>query len=1209
MFSISGLVLLCTAVSLVGAVLFLTQALTDRATTEMHHTLTGVQGYLDNQRSDLLGTAHLVADDSVVRREVTTGNTPALVVHLTPFYADLNADVLDVIDARGRVVVRMEDTHTSGDKATGLASVRSALSGHEVVVAERDVLKRETAGGYALRASVPVLNDGRVVGVVVVGRQLGSIFASRIGHALDANVNIIAGARRTGTTLTDRNGLPEEGVLEPQSILSRIAHGSVSVATVKGDSGTVLSGIVPLQGDSGASVGAVEIVRPLGPIYDVIRSLSWLLLLLGAIVVAAGTVLALSLSRRLTSRLSVLESTASRVAAMVEDDVELGKLHVAEAVQGNDEVASLARSFAAMMTELDRHMADNARLYAASQARVRELTGLAEVARLLTAVSSVRETLDALGEHVCRLVGCEAVAIWLPEDGNVPALHGGHGLPKQYETLARKAFATIESPEFEIASQEALSSGEIIVRDLNTEPEEFRVGPRGELRQVLVDAGMQGATAIPLRLQNRIVGALSCYTAAPGSLQSAELNLLKTVADQVAVAVENARLAEEGQARAALQAALEERRIGEEAVRASEIRYRTMIEQSPLGIQIFAPDGTLVAINRAWADLFRLDESSIGVFNILHSPEMDALGVSNDVQRIFNGEATTMPPVKYDLPWVSVNGDEPEYRWLQAFGYALKDEDGRVREVIVMYQDITERLIAEEQLLEKEAQYRGIFEATSDALIIVDEHGKLVEVNPAACGMYGYPREELIGQQAMLDIPQVEATLEQVDAYRQQAVNRRKDGTSFDIEGRVTRLVYRGAMHYLIVARDVTEQVRAYEFLEQRVEERTRELSTLLEVSHNVASTLELQPLLSLILDQLRTVVDYSGAAILSLQGEHFIVLDRRMPNGLPLAGPESYSLQDSLMIVEELRHGTPVVVGDARERGPMADAYRHSLAEHFHTTFNFERSLMIVPLMFKDRMIGALSLSHAEPNFYTQSHAALVAAIASHAAVAIENARLYEQAQDVAVLEERQRLARELHDSVSQALYGIALGAKTARTLLDRDPSKVADPLEYVLSQAHAGLTEMRALIFELRPESLEAEGLVAALEKQAEALRARHGIEVHIETCAEPDVPMVIKEAMYRIAQEAMHNTLKHARARTLGLRFCTTGDGIELEISDDGAGFDTGGSFPGHLGLRTMRERALRLGGIFSVTSAPGEGTSILVRLPIAVDSTPAVRSQAV
>jgi signal transduction histidine kinase len=199
------------------------------------------------------------------------------------------------------------------------------------------------------------------------------------------------------------------------------------------------------------------------------------------------------------------------------------------------------------------------------------------------------------------------------------------------------------------------------------------------------------------------------------------------------------------------------------------------------------------------------------------------------------------------------------------------------------------------------------------------------------------------------------------------------------------------------------------------------------------------------------------------------------------------------------------------------------------------------------------------------------------------------------AALEERQRLARELHDSVSQALYGIVLGTKTARALLESSPAKAAEALEYALSLAESAFTEMRALIFELRPEYLETEGLVAALVKQAELLRARRGIDVHTELCEEPALPMHAKETLYRIAQEALTNIAKYARASHVALCMtCVPGE-IVLEVIDDGIGFSTDDLAPGHLGLRTMQERAERAGGTFHIESASEKGTRVEVRIP--------------
>src|SRR6266567_1152824 len=208
----------------------------------------------------------------------------------------------------------------------------------------------------------------------------------------------------------------------------------------------------------------------------------------------------------------------------------------------------------------------------------------------------------------------------------------------------------------------------------------------------------------------------------------------------------------------------------------------------------------------------------------------------------------------------------------------------------------------------------------------------------------------------------------------------------------------------------------------------------------------------------------------------------------------------------------------------------------------------------------------------------------------------LYEQAQELAALQERQRLARELHDSVSQALYGIGLGAYTAREALESDPEQALASIDYVLTLAEAGLAETHALIFELRPESLEIEGLVAALTKQVAVLRSRYKLTVDADLGEEPDLLMETKHALYRVAQEALHNIVKHARASKVELRLARQANEFTLEVRDNGKGFDPAGPFPGHLGLRSMRERVTKIGGTLSIESVPGQGTCIEVRMPI-------------
>jgi len=266
--------------------------------------------------------------------------------------------------------------------------------------------------------------------------------------------------------------------------------------------------------------------------------------------------------------------------------------------------------------------------------------------------------------------------------------------------------------------------------------------------------------------------------------------------------------------------------------------------------------------------------------------------------------------------------------------------------------------------------------------------------------------------------------------------------------------------------------------------------------------------------------------------------------------------------------------------------------------------SELVLPIKVKGKVIGVLDVDSRRLNAFEPTDVAVLQSLANQVAVAIENARLYARAQRLAAIEERQKLARELHDSVSQALYGMALGARTARTLLDRDPAAGADlkaslatPLDYVLSLAEAALAEMRALIFELRPESLATEGLVAALDKRAASLRARHGLAVETDLGDEPEAPLAVKEAAYRIVQEALHNVVKHAGAGRAEIRL-TAEDGLLLvAVVDDGVGFDPGADYPGHLGLRSMRERAAALGGTIAIESGAGAGTRVRVAIPVA------------
>ena len=260
----------------------------------------------------------------------------------------------------------------------------------------------------------------------------------------------------------------------------------------------------------------------------------------------------------------------------------------------------------------------------------------------------------------------------------------------------------------------------------------------------------------------------------------------------------------------------------------------------------------------------------------------------------------------------------------------------------------------------------------------------------------------------------------------------------------------------------------------------------------------------------------------------------------------------------------------------------------------------LVVPLAASGETIGVLCLARPKGQPFGDEQRALARGVADQLSVAISNARYFEATKESAALEERHRIARDLHDSVSQSLFSLTLHTRTAelalaRAGLDAD-SDLGRPLQQVSELTRGALAEMRALIFELRPGALAEEGLGAALSKHAAAVTAREGLEISVHV---PDerLPLAVEqeEHLYRLAQEALHNAVKHAQADHAWVEL-VAGDGeVVLTVRDDGVGFDPAESHPGHFGLETMRERATRIGAELSVESAPGAGTTVRVQVP--------------
>jgi len=266
-------------------------------------------------------------------------------------------------------------------------------------------------------------------------------------------------------------------------------------------------------------------------------------------------------------------------------------------------------------------------------------------------------------------------------------------------------------------------------------------------------------------------------------------------------------------------------------------------------------------------------------------------------------------------------------------------------------------------------------------------------------------------------------------------------------------------------------------------------------------------------------------------------------------------------------------------------------------------RAFMGVPIRCRGRVIGALYLTDtARDRQFSEADQHVIEVLTAHAAVAIENARLFERSRELSVIEERNRLARELHDSVTQTLFSLDLTAAAAATLVDRDPAKAKAEIARLQELVATAIAEMRALVFELRPPELDGDGLVATLRKHAEILRRVHRTEVLVEAACDDDsgatgLPAALERELFRIAQEALSNALRHAHARTVwvSIRLCPAR--VVLTVRDDGAGFDPDALElrARHLGLTSMRERAGALGGSLAIESAEGAGTQVHLEVP--------------
>ncbi|MFC9426962.1 GAF domain-containing sensor histidine kinase [Streptomyces sp. NPDC056987] len=306
-------------------------------------------------------------------------------------------------------------------------------------------------------------------------------------------------------------------------------------------------------------------------------------------------------------------------------------------------------------------------------------------------------------------------------------------------------------------------------------------------------------------------------------------------------------------------------------------------------------------------------------------------------------------------------------------------------------------------------------------------------------------------------------------------------------------------------------------------------------------------------------------------------------------------------------QHGILAAMLHEEKTERLADVRKDPRFEGWPSAHPDMSDFLGLPVRDGDEIIAALFLankrcprppsSRGDGCGFTEEDEELLSILAQHAAIALTNARLYERSRELTIVEERSRLAHELHDAVSQKLFSLRLTAQAAAALVDRDPARAKGELQQIAALAAEAADELRAAVVELRPAALDEDGLVATLRTQIQVLDRAHSARVTFDSSAVRALPAAQEEALLRVAQEALHNALRHSGGDRVDVTLARRAQGAVLSVTDNGKGFEPRAVRRAgrHLGLVSMRDRASGVGGRLRVRSAPGQGTTIEMEVP--------------
>ncbi len=760
----------------------------------------------------------------------------------------------------------------------------------------------------------------------------------------------------------------------------------------------------------------------------------------------------------------------------------------------------------------------------------------------------------------------------------------------------------------------------------------------------LHSAWIRSFIALPLCFGERVLGLLRLDSHEPGKFSADHIRLLRPLANAAAIALENARLYNQ------IRQELAERKEAELEVlelnrRLFAVQYAAATIASSLDLpyvlrvlademtNLLNVEGCFVFDWRAGKDTLTLltahlptgrsdapSTLSLADFPLAHR----ALKEPSPRQVVFNSPDLQPSERAYMEKWhlktiltvpmvfreqaagliLAVDGQRERTFSLEevALAQLLANQAASAIQNARLYRKAQQEIEERKRIEEKLRKLSRAVEQSPVIVIITDPDGKIEYVNPKFTQVTGYTPEEAIGQTPRIlksgEMPpalykHLWETITSGKAWQGELHNRKKSGELYwgmasispirDAEGRIT--------HFVAVQEDITERKEAQNALAQSEARLFAEMQSVLSITRALVREINLDNLLAFIMSQAEHLTNANGALILSWNEERQqleVTLGHKTPPALEVGTPFPHHHS---LISEALASGSVQMTNRAQE-DERATPLLHLLQ------LEGVASLLCAPLTTPKEWLGTLLLWRRQAEGFSVADRRLLGLFADQEALAIQNARLHARNRRLAIEQERHRLARELHDTVTQSLYSIAMAANTALRLLPPSASseRLREPLVHINTLAKQALTEMREQIYLLASTTLAEKGLVAALTEHCHSLTQRYGLAIHFT--GDPDLSLLPEQeqALYYAAREALWNVVRHAAATRVDISITRQQNCILFSLTDNGMGFDPSlVEQEGMTGLRSMKERAAQVGGSFEIRATPGRGTTVIIRLP--------------